>query len=609
MRVWSEPHKYSPAVAGVLNDLARGTPAAVVRRELASAAVRLADTHDVTPLVRVLMSRTEDANDPLIPHLTWLAYEKVLTKKAAENPAKDELAWLAKQAPDNQFVRDQIVPKVMRRLVATGRPADLALCVQFLADVTDAHTREKAMDGLAVALQDQMVDAPPAWAAVQANVREGNDPRLVRLADKLAVNFRDPAALKRAHAAVHDDSLPADRRAEALRQVVQMRHPDALPLVRSLLRTAPDLRLRVEAARLLATFDTPAFGAEAVRDWKTLPKEVRGELVNSLASRKPWAKALLEGMKAGVVDQAEVTNNTITRIQAFRDQELNRLIETAWGRTRPTPKELDELIAKVRGELTAGSGSFARGKQVFANQCAKCHKFDGTGADVGPPLDGAGRDIEYILANVIDPNRVIGAPYFLRIATTADGRVEQGVLAAEDDQSITLKVEQGVLKRIAKADLDGPVKVVEKSMMPEGLTAGMSVQDFRDLVRYVMASPYLTDVTVDGKPTAAGVTGMIPLPTSDKPVTVTATVTAAGPVSTQLLVGSVDPWEATLDGKPIGGGPGQGRSIQPDREGVPVMLSPGTHTLTLTVKHKGATKGVYARLLDPDRKLSYAEGK
>ena len=58
---------------------------------------------------------------------------------------------------------------------------------------------------------------------------------------------------------------------------------------------------------------------------------------------------------------------------------------------------------------------------VFDNNCAKCHKFDGRGNEVGPPLDGAARDIEYMLANVIDPNRVIGAPYFLRIVRT-DGR-------------------------------------------------------------------------------------------------------------------------------------------------------------------------------------------
>ena len=49
-------------------------------------------------------------------------------------------------------------------------------------------------------------------------------------------------------------------------------------------------------------------------------------------------------------------------------------------------------------------------------------------------------------------------------------------------------------------------------MMPEGLTAGMTPQDFRDLVRYVMANPFLTDVTVNGKPVSAGVPGRITLP-------------------------------------------------------------------------------------------------
>src|SRR5207253_11002856 len=97
-----------------------------VRRELASAALRLAEKHDVSPLLRALMKHKEDAKDPVIPQLVWLAYEKVLAKKEGANtPAEKELAWLAEQLPDNAFVRDQIVPKVMRRLVATGQPADL----------------------------------------------------------------------------------------------------------------------------------------------------------------------------------------------------------------------------------------------------------------------------------------------------------------------------------------------------------------------------------------------------------------------------------------------------------------------------------------------------
>ena len=35
-------------------------------------------------------------------------------------------------------------------------------------------------------------------------------------------------------------------------------------------------------------------------------------------------------------------------------------------------------------------------------------------------------------------------------------------------------------------------------MMPEGLANNMTVQDFRDLIGYVMANPFLTEVSVAG---------------------------------------------------------------------------------------------------------------
>ena len=142
-------------------------------------------------------------------------------------------------------------------------------------------------------------------------------------------------------------------------------------------------------------------------------------MVNTLATRKEWAKALLTAMDDKKIDRAAVTDNTILRIQAFNDHELNALIEKAWGRTRPTPAELTRIIDKTRDSLTKRRRRSPAASSVFENNCAKCHKFDGKGAEVGPPLDGAGRDIEYILANVIDPNRVIGAPYFLRTARLA----------------------------------------------------------------------------------------------------------------------------------------------------------------------------------------------
>ncbi|AWM39984.1 Cytochrome c [Gemmata obscuriglobus] len=601
-----------------LTDLGNQVPPRA-RRELASAAVRLGDNHDVAPLLRALLAHKEDAKDPIIPHLVWLAYEKVLTQErkapaetradAPRSPTESELAWLAEQAPDNIFVRDSIVPKVMRRLVATGKPEDLKQCVEFVAKVKDAATREKALDGLALALDKQAVTAPVAWAALQAEIAKENNPKLVALANKLAVSFRDPVAVKRALDVAANPKLPIEARGEAVRQLALLKPSEALPLLVALASKAPDTpdALRAEAVRALAAFDGPTVPNALLGNWKDVPKSVRPDAVNTLSTRKEWARALLTALADKKLDRAEVTDNTVLRIQAFNDKELNALIEKAWGRTRATPAELAKLIDKTRDSLYETPASFERGQKVFEANCGKCHKFDGKGAEVGPPLDGAGRDIEYLLANVLDPNRVIGAPYFLRTARLLDDTVFSGLLAEEDDKTITLKLENAVVKKIKKEDLAEPVRVAEKSLMPEGLGYNMTPQDFRDLVCYVMANPFVTAATVNGTKLKVGVPGRLVLPdTKGAPAVLEAEFTAPVELKTKLLIGSTGDYELRLDGKAIGTGKGAGKDVRPDRDGVEVTLPAGTHTLTVVVKGAGVNV-VYARFLDPDRKLRYPE--
>jgi putative membrane-bound dehydrogenase-like protein len=579
-----------------------------VRRELASAAIRNVNQPYVTSLVHGLMSHKEDAKDPVIPQLVWIAYERIISRKeGGDTTLEIELSWLTEQSPENPFVREQIVPKVMRRLVATGKADDLKLCIDFITKLKDNPSREKAMDGLVIALAGQTVNAPDGWTNLQAEISKGGDARLIALSNKLAVNFRDPAALKRAITNAKNDDLPPDTRAEAVRQLGALKATETVTLLINLVRNDKVDLVRAEAARALSAFDIPKIPSELLASWKDYSKELRSEVVNALSTRREWARALLQAMAAKTVERTDVTDNVIIRIQAFNDGELNKLIEKAWGRTRPTPADLNALIDKTRDSLYAAPASFARGKIVFENNCAKCHKFDGKGAEVGPPLEGAARDIEYILVNVLDPNRVVGAPYFIRTARLLDDTVFQGVLAEEDDKTITLKLENNVLKKIKKEDLNGPVKVSEKSLMPEGLGYNMTAQDFRDLVRYLMAHPFIADAMVNGDKLAAGVPGRLLLPdTKGSPAVVEAEVTATGDMKTRLLIGSSADYEVRLDGKSIGTGKGTGKQLQPDQTGFDVSLTTGKHTLTIAVKG-GAGNALHARFLDPDRKLRYPD--
>jgi putative membrane-bound dehydrogenase-like protein len=628
IRAISESPKWTDSfVAGRVFGSYAGDPnaPAEVRRELASAAIRLARTYDTIAVLHSLLSRKDDASDPVIPQLVWLAYEPRLV-----NAATSELAWLRRNANHNTLITDYIIPRAMRRLVATDKPEDLSVCVKFVAELNDNAARMQALAGLATALDRRTVDAPAEWPAIQERLAKTADEPTKKLLDKLAVAFRDPKAMQRAYERAHNIKLPSDERVEAIRQFVMLKHPDALATVMSGLQQDLDVAVRLEYARSLRAFDDPRIGKEIVERWPIFTKEVRGEILNSLASRKEWAKELLKGIGNKKIDRMDVRNDVIIRIQGHKDKALNAEIEKVWGKMRDTPAELAALIDKMRGELYNGRASFERGRKVFENQCSKCHQFEGKGHEVGPVLDGAGRDIEYLLVNVLDPNRVIGQPYYRWTIALKNGTVESGILHAEDGNSITIKGENAVLKVIPKKDIEDKQQE-PKSLMPEGLDKNMTVQDFRDLVRYVMAHPFLADVQIagpfavqDGPPAElvnprhqkqvkwatplVGVPGRIPLPAAkeDAIVFIAAEVTAPEAMKTRLQIGGLHSIHAFVNGRTVyEGQPASQGPAAPDQASVEVELQKGVNQLVFQVTYKGEKEAVYARLLDPNRKLRY----
>ena len=88
--------------------------------------------------------------------------------------------------------------------------------------------------------------------------------------------------------------------------------------------------------------------ATACRMAEYLPHKSKTELVNTLASRKPWAKQLLQALKAKKIPQSEITGNTIVRIQAFNDKELNQLIEQCLGPNPLDARRVADADSKLR---------------------------------------------------------------------------------------------------------------------------------------------------------------------------------------------------------------------------------------------------------------------
>jgi putative heme-binding domain-containing protein len=131
-------------------------------------------------------------------------------------------------------------------------------------------------------------------------------------------------------------------------------------------------------------------------------------------------------------------------------------------------------------------GDATKGQKVFEGKCAQCHTIYGKGGQIGPDLTGVGRDnLDLVLSNVLDPNLVVGAPYYVHIVKQKNGTVVSGLLVEDSDKQVVLKDPTGTftiprdqIEKLARQNI---------SMMPEGLESTMTRDEFCDLVAFLLS--------------------------------------------------------------------------------------------------------------------------
>jgi putative heme-binding domain-containing protein len=178
--------------------------------------------------------------------------------------------------------------------------------------------------------------------------------------------------------------------------------------------------------------------------------------------------------------------NQVRQVHALGDAKLSGRVTALWGvvKTERDPERV-KIVEQYRKIVRDRPGDAVAGQKVFEAKCAQCHTIYGKGGQVGPDLTGVGREtLDAILTNVIDPNLVIGAPYFVHVARTKDGRVFNGLLIEQSDTRVVLR-DGTKTEVIPKAQIDRLV-VQNISMMPEGLEKTMTEPEFVDLVSFLL---------------------------------------------------------------------------------------------------------------------------
>jgi putative heme-binding domain-containing protein len=126
----------------------------------------------------------------------------------------------------------------------------------------------------------------------------------------------------------------------------------------------------------------------------------------------------------------------------------------------------------------------ANGRATYAKTCGACHQLHGEGGRIGPNLTGSNRaDLEYLLANLLDPSAIVGRDYQTTIIVTDDGRSIAGLVVQETPTSVTLETPTERVT-IPLDEIDTRV-LSPQSLMPENQLAQLAPEAARDLVAYL----------------------------------------------------------------------------------------------------------------------------
>lgn len=515
IRLLGDHRRLNAALGEQLVALARTEPYVQVRSQLASSARRFATQYGL-PILAELVRRPDDAQDPHLPLLIWWGFEShagrapvvgqhfgvALPEDASTPPASPRVQLLAllesRDLWDAPVFRQTVLPRLMQRFAldefearpaaaaTSAAPTGLAACTRLLELApTDEH-RGVLLAGFLEAYQGrQITNLPPALATAisEYQQRVGNSDLA------LALRLGQPEAVTQALKVVTSESADVGTRLAYLEILGQINKPQVVgPLLGLLGSRSPAVKRGAMLA--LMNYDDPRIGQTICSRYQSsLPAEhdLRSTAQRVLASRAVWAKQLLKEVDEYRIAPATIPLDLVQQMRLHPDADIQRLLDKHWGRTRATPEEKQQQIARIRQLLAAGSSSAdpLAGRELFRKHCATCHTLFDDGGKTGPNLTGYERtNLDFMLTAIVDPSAAIREEFTQFQAITQDGLVLNGLLDEQTPTAVTLRGANNQTTLIRREDIE-ILKAVETSLMPDGLMEKLTDDEVRQLFAYL----------------------------------------------------------------------------------------------------------------------------
>jgi putative membrane-bound dehydrogenase-like protein len=478
IRAWTiqllaEDRKPPPELLTKFNAMAQHDSSPIVRLYLASVLQRLvpAERWDI---YLGLLRHAEDATDHNLPLMLWFGGEPL----AFSDPARAL-----------QLARGTKLPGILnfttRRIATLGTPEATALVATTLSASAAPEQQIEILSGLSAAIAGQRnLAAPNGWKEIEARLATSADPQVRGLSQNISLAFGSQTALVRARKSLADHTADLQTRRAALDSLLAIRDSELPPVLRDLLA---DAQLRGPALRALSSYNDPESPNAILAIYNSLTPSEKHDALLTLAARPNSALALLSAVNENRVPAKDLSADVVRQLRTLNQSALNAQTEKLWGVARASSADkvaAEQHLKRLIQNPNLPAPDTAHGQELFTRTCSQCHTLFGSGGKIGPDLTGSNRtDLDYLLHNILDPNAEIPNAYRTTVLDLNDGRTITGIVLQEDAKTVSVITANESLT-ISRTDLES-MKQSELSMMPEGLLAGLSDDDIRDLVAYI----------------------------------------------------------------------------------------------------------------------------
>jgi putative heme-binding domain-containing protein len=457
------------------------SPELEVRTQLVASAKRL-------PAAMALpLLRHADAEDPS-GHLALLAWWALESK--AE---KDRSAVFAFLKSDPAFLkttlfRDNLAEKLAKRYALAGGEENFQSCADLLALTNDEALRGKFIAGIASAFEGAEMPKLPESLTKALNdyiaKQSGGDLTL-------ALRSGNADALKKALALLSDKTASSTARIAIAKTLAELGKQEAVMPMVAILKTTNPPGLKRGILQAAAKFDDKRIPEALLLGWEAQiagDKALREDALRVMAGRKEWAQILVNFVNDWKIPVKHFTIDIVRQLSLYHDPEIDAAIDKHWkGKlaTGPTPEKKKES-ERIKAVLKTGLGDAEKGKLQFMGRCFICHKLFGEGGQIGPELTGYDRsNADFWLDNLFMPSMEIREGFGAYIVKTKGGQILTGLMDAQDASGIVIKDMAGNKTALKQADIE-TMTASPISLMPEGLTTGMSDADLKDFFAYLM---------------------------------------------------------------------------------------------------------------------------